>query len=70
MKTAAVIIEKWKLPIFSRHLKEAGYSYDTCPGPTDDTHTLKVPYEWVAKLQPIIEAAQAECAATKKGGAA
>lgn len=65
MKTAAVVIDKWKLPIFSKHLKEAGYSYDTAPGLTADTHTLKVQYEWVAKLQPIIEAAQKECAGLK-----
>lgn len=64
MKTAAVMIDKWKLPIFTRHLREAGYSYDTCPGLTNDTHILKVSCEWVAKLQPIIEAAQKECADT------
>ncbi len=69
MKTAAVVIEKWKLPIFSRHLRTAGYSYDTFPGIIAGSLTLKVSYEWVAKLKPIIEAAQNECAASKKGGA-
>lgn len=65
MKTAAVVIEKWKLPIFSKHLREAGYSYDTCAGITEGTHTLKVSYEWVAKLQPVIQAAQDECSRTE-----
>lgn len=62
MKKAAVIIEKWKLPIFTRHLREAGYTYDTFPGITDDTLNLQVEYEWVAKLAPIVQAAQNECA--------
>ncbi len=61
MKTAAVVIDKWKLPVFTRHLQQAGYTYDTCAGPTSETHILKVAYEWVAKLQPIVEAAQKEC---------
>lgn len=70
MRTAAVVIEKWKLPVFSRHLREASYSYDTEAGPTNDTHTLKVPYESVAALQVVVEAAQKECHDSQKGGAA
>ncbi len=70
MKTAAVIIEKWKLPIFEKNLKEAGYLYEIHRGAISDTLTLRVKYEWVAKLQPIIEAAQKECAEDKKCGAA
>ncbi len=62
MKTAAVIIDSWKLPIFSKHLRDASFSYDTAPGMTVNTITLKVAYEWVAKLQQVIEAAQKECA--------
>ena len=61
-KTAAVIIEKWKLPIFTRHLENVGYLFELRPGVTDNTYTLRVAYEWVAELQPIIEAAQQECA--------
>lgn len=64
MSKASVIIEKWKLPIFSRHLGKAGYSYETCPGLTDNTHTLIVNYVWVAKLKSVIEAAQKEAAAS------
>lgn len=70
MKTAAVIIEKWKLQIFEKHLNEAGYSYEQKPGITADTLILSVSYEWVAELQPIIESAQKECAMEKKGGTA
>lgn len=70
MKKAAVIIEKWKLPIFTKKLRDAGYSYDTVPSITEGTYTLIVQYEIAAELQPVVEAAQAECAAKKKGGAA
>lgn len=70
MKKAGVIIDRWKLPIFTRHLRDAGYSYDTVTSLTDSTYTLIVEFESVEKLQPIIEAAQIECAAAKKGGAA
>lgn len=61
MKTAAVIIEKWKLAIFTRHLREAGFAYDTDEGITNDTYTLKVSYESVEKLKPVILAATQEC---------
>ncbi len=61
-KTAAVAIDTWKLPTFKRHLDAAGYSYTKHPGITEDTLTLKVKYEWLADLKPIIEAANAECA--------
>lgn len=67
---AAVVIDKWKLAIFTRHLRTAGYSYDTAYGPTGNTTTLMVPCESAAKLQPVIEAAQKECAESKTGGAA
>ena len=66
MKTAGVIIDDWKLPIFKRHLDAAGCSYTEAPGVTNDTLTLKVQYEWVADLQPIIEAANKECASAKR----
>ncbi len=65
MKKAAVCIDDWKLPIFKRHLDAAGYTYKECPGITSGTLTLKVNYEWVHELKPIIEAAQKECAEAK-----
>jgi hypothetical protein len=65
MKTAGVVIDEWKLPIFKEHLDAAGYTYSQHPGVMKNTLTLRVQYEWVAKLKPIIEAAQAACAAGK-----
>lgn len=70
MKTAAVIIEAWKLPIFSRHLREAGYSYDTGAGVANGLITLKVPFEQVSYLRPVIQAAQNECDANRPHGGA
>lgn len=65
MKTAAVIIDDWKLATFKKHLDAANYKFTQHPGVTKDTLTLRVSYEWVAKLQPVIEAANAECARIK-----
>lgn len=60
-------IDDWKLPIFKKHLDAAGYKYEEpVPFTTDgSTLILKVHYEWVHELQPIIEAAQRECADRK-----
>ncbi|MHB1230245.1 MAG: hypothetical protein ACYCY3_08050 [Halothiobacillus sp.] len=66
MKTAAVVIDNWKLPIFKRHLDAAARTYTEYPGVTKNTLTLQVKYEWVADLKPIIEAANMECANAKR----
>jgi hypothetical protein len=60
-KKAGVGLDDWKLPIFKKHLDAAGYKYDEPVPFTDGTLILKVHYEWVHELQPIIEAAQLEC---------
>lgn len=65
MKTAGVVIDNWKLPIFKKHLDGAGYSYTEHPGFTQDAMVLRVQYEWVAKLKPIIDKAMDECKANK-----
>ena len=65
MKKAAVIIDKWKLAIFKRHLEKAGYTYTELAGVTNDTLTLQVHYEWVVNLKPVIEAANRECSNAK-----
>lgn len=58
-KKAAIAIDAWKLSIFDRHLKAAGYTY-THNG-NADIIILKVNYEWLSKLKPIVEAANLEC---------
>lgn len=66
MKTAGVVIDDWKLPIFKKHLDAAGWIYTEHSGVTDDTLTLKVQCEWIGDLQPIIEAANRECANARR----
>lgn len=61
LKTAGVVIDDWKLPIFKRHLDAAECKYTEHPGITPVTLTLRVQYEWLSKLKPIIEAANEEC---------
>jgi hypothetical protein len=66
MKKAGVGLDDWKLPIFKKHLDAAGYKYEEPVPFTDGTLILRVYYEWVHELQPIIEAAQRECAEHRK----
>lgn len=65
-KKAAVTVDDWKLPVFRQHLDAAGYAYEGPIPFTDGTSILQVTYEWVRDLQPIIEAANRECAKRKQ----
>lgn len=67
MKKAAIAIDNWKLSIFKKHLDAAGYNYTEHPGLTQDTLVLRVNYEQITDLQPVVEAANAACATA--GGA-
>lgn len=60
MKTAGVVIDAYKLPVFEKHLKDAGYQYEVKSGVTEDTLSLFVKCEWAHKLLPIIQAANNE----------
>lgn len=64
---AGVVCEAWKLEVFKRRLDAAGYKYTEHLGPSPHMRTLKVTYEWVHRLMPILEAAQKECAELKRG---
>lgn len=70
MKTAGIVIDSYKLGIFKKHLDAAGYKYTVHPKVADgevmpSILTIKIQYEWVAKLKPIVEAAQKECVNAK-----
>ncbi len=65
-KKAAVVVDDWKLPVFRRHLDEAGYTYDGPIPWTPGISVLQVRYACVRDVQPIIEAAQRECAERKQ----
>lgn len=64
--TAGVIMEGWKLAIFKKRLDAAGYKYEEAVPFGPGVLLLKVHYEWLHKLQPIIEAAHRECAEAGK----
>ena len=66
MKTAAVVIDDWKLPIFKRRLDDAGCAYTEGRGVTAGTLILRVQYKWLADLKPIVEAANNEARAQGK----
>ena len=60
---AGVVLERWKLPIFKRHLDAAGRTLEQFPGLMPDLVTLKVPYTDQAdrdELQAVLTAAMAE----------
>lgn len=65
MKRAAIAIDKWKLPIFERHLTQAGYVYRKGDGVTFDTALLFVSTENPVALEAVVRAANAEAIRSK-----
>ncbi len=65
MKTAGVVLDTWKLPVFQQHLNNAGYQYTEHRGPAKDTVLLKVRYNRMSQVSLIIAAANRECAECK-----
>ena len=61
---AAIVIDDWKLPIFERHLAQAGYAYEKGPGLTANTLLLTVKTENVEALGVVVKAANTEAAMT------
>jgi hypothetical protein len=59
---AAILIDKYKLPVFSKRLVDAGFHYEQRPGPTKDTYLLTVQYEQPQqqKLALTVHCANAE----------
>lgn len=60
---AAIVIDKWKLPIFTRHLHDAGFAYEQVGGSSE--LVLKVETTEGQRLAQVVLAANVECA--KKG---
>ena len=58
---AGIAIDKWKLPVFAKHLATAGYSYSEHDGLTDDTLMLKVETSDLEALGSVVQAANDEC---------
>lgn len=61
---AAIVIEGWKLPIFERHLSQAGYALEISKGLITDNLVITVETDNFEALGNVVEAANAEAART------
>lgn len=66
MRTAAIAIDAWKLPIFQRVLREAGYTWEQHPGLTIDMLLLKVSTDNMQALAQAVLKANQEAGRTKR----
>ena len=60
MSKAAIAINEWKLPIFERHLKQAGYTFEKGPGLSVDALILVVNTSNINALEAVVRAANDE----------
>lgn len=65
MKTAGIVIDAYKLPVFQKHLNNAGFRFTQHAGPAPRTLTLKVECSMISDLKPIVEAANKEAGKKK-----
>lgn len=61
---AAIAIDDWKLPIFERHLTQAGYTWEQGRGLTENTMFLYVYTDNAQALETVVRAANTEAAKT------
>lgn len=64
MTKAGIAIDDWKLPIFERHLSQAGYAFDNAGRIMAGTLLLRVDTENLVALSEVVKAANAEAAQT------
>jgi len=67
MMKAGIAIDTWKLPIFERHLTQAGYSFENQGQLMKEVKVLSVTTDNVDALQVVIKAANTEAAQTGNG---
>lgn len=65
---AAIALDDWKLPVFRRRLKEAGFDYEDKGPLVGATTLLSVETEVsnLAKLQKVVEQSETECQRNRK----
>ena len=63
MKTAGIMIDEWKLPIFERHLNQAGYAFKNAGGMAGSL-VLRVDTTNLVALAEVVKAANEEAALT------
>ena len=59
---SAIAIDDWKLTIFARRLKKAGFVYEQFPGVTEDTLLLTVYADSSDAVVAVVKAANTEAA--------
>lgn len=62
---AGIAVDDWKLPIFRKRLKEAGYTYEDKGPITADSTLLMVETDNILALKKVLEDCQAECGKAK-----
>lgn len=60
---AGIAVDNWKLPVFRKRLRDAGYEYQDGGALTDDTTLLTVEADDMLALKRVLEGCQAECRA-------
>lgn len=55
--TAGIAMDEWKLPVFERHLTQAGYTYERAPDTEAGLILLLVPTTNLAALGEVVKAA-------------
>jgi hypothetical protein len=68
MGKAGIALDDWKLPVFRRRLKKAGYAYEDGGAPAPNCTLLMVEYSDREALTAVIAECQAECALTGPPG--
>jgi hypothetical protein len=58
---AGIAVDNWKLPIFRKRLKDAGYEYQDGGALTGETTLLTVETDNTLALQKVLEQCQREC---------
>jgi hypothetical protein len=64
MARVGIAIDKWKLPIFERRLKQGNYRYENAGKLTHNTILLRVITDNVTALQCVVEESNKEAAQT------
>lgn len=63
-KKAGIAVDAWKLPIFERHLRQAGYAFENSGKLTAGTLLLRVDTTNLVALGEVLMAANTEAAQT------
>jgi hypothetical protein len=66
-KNAAIVIDSWKLPVFTKHLNESDFAFENEQGLVPETVLLKVQYEDLIKLGSVVKVANMWCTAISHG---